>query len=118
MKQNERIKSIIQENNLKQKDFAASLKITESYVSKLVKDPDINISNQLLDLIEEKYGYNPQWILSGSDPKFNTITKNENLSETHQKLISDIEKMSESELLAVRAFIESLDAIRKSSEHR
>ncbi len=112
MNQSDRIKLIIKENMLKQKEFAASVDITESYISKLTKDSSINISNHLLSLIEERYGYNPEWIVNGTEPKFKTISKNEGLSDKHKKLISELEKLPEDELMAIEAFMDSLKAIK------
>ena len=63
MNQCDRLKLILQENHLKQKQLAAELGITESYISKLLKDPDIRLSQSLAALIEEKYGYRADWIL-------------------------------------------------------
>ena len=56
MNQCDRIKLILQENKLKQKQLAAEISVTESYISKLLKDPDIKLSHSLAMLIEEKYG--------------------------------------------------------------
>ena len=57
MNQCGRIRLILQENNLKQKELAAQLGVTESYVSKLLHDPAIRLSQPLAALVEEKYGY-------------------------------------------------------------
>ena len=38
MKLSDRIRLIISENGLKQKEFAQSLQVTESYISKLLRD--------------------------------------------------------------------------------
>ena len=56
MNQCERIKLILQENQLKQKQLASEIGVTESYISKLLKDPNIRLSQSLATLIEEKYG--------------------------------------------------------------
>lgn len=69
MNQCERFKEILKENNLKQKQFAKDIGVTESYVSKLLKNPEINISQSLANLIEERYGYNSEWVQNGISPK-------------------------------------------------
>lgn len=114
MNQCDRIKLIIKENNLKQKEFASSVEISESYISKLVKDPHINISNSLLELIKEKYGYNPNWIVYGKEPKLLTKSKSDSLSDRHKKLISELERMPEEDLLAIEAFMDSLNSIKST----
>ena len=114
MNQCDRIKFILQENKLKQKQLASELGVTESYISKLLKDPDIHLSQSLATLIEEKYGYNAEWVLNGSEPKLRQISKNKGLSELHQKALSQLEKMNDEQIKAILAFINSLDDVEKS----
>lgn len=114
MNQCDRIKLILQENNLKQKQLATEIGVTESYISKLLKNPDIGLSQSLAALIEEKYGYNNEWLLNGTEPKLKQVSKNKNLSELHQKALSQLEKMSDNQVKAVLAFISSLNEIEKS----
>lgn len=101
MNQCDRIKLILQENKLKQKQLASELGVTESYISKLLKDPDIHLSQSLATLIEEKYGYNAEWVLNGSEPKLRQISKNKGLSELHQKALSQLEKMNDEQIKAI-----------------
>lgn len=67
----DRIKIILKENHLKQKELAKELGVTESYISALLKGRNTNISQALATLIEEKYGYNSEWVLNGTEPKLN-----------------------------------------------
>ncbi len=114
MNQCDRIRQILKENKLKQKQFAFAIGVTESYISKLLKDPDIRLSQSLAVLIEEKYGYNAEWILNGTEPKLKQISKDKSLSETHQKALAQLEKMNDEQVKAVLAFINSLDELEKS----
>ncbi len=114
MNQCDRMKLILQENNLKQKQFANEIGVTESYISKLLKNPNINISQPVATLIEERYGYNANWIINGIEPKLKQISKNKGLSELHQKALSQLEKMSDKQIEAILAFINSLDELEKS----
>ncbi len=114
MNQCERIRQILKENKLKQKQFASVIGVTESYISKLLKDPDIRLSQSLAVLIEEKYGYNAEWILNGTEPKLKQISKNNSLSEIHQKALAQLEKMNDEQVKAVLAFINSLDELEKN----
>lgn len=111
MEQCDRIRLIIEENHLKQKQFAAEIGISESYVSMLLKKPNIHLSQSLATLIEEKYGYNAEWILYGLKPKLKRASKNKTFSELHQKAISQLEKMNDDQVKAVLAFINSLNEI-------
>ena len=114
MNQCDRIKLILQENKLKQKQFAAEIGVSESYISMLLKKPDINLSQSLAALIEEKYGYNCDWVLNGTEPKLKQISKNKSLSEFHQKALSQLERMNDEQIKAVLAFINSLEEIENS----
>lgn len=114
MNQCDRIKLILQENKLKQKQFASEIGVSESYISILLKKPDINLSQSLASLIEEKYGYNADWVLNGSEPKLKQISKNKSLSELHQKALSQLEKMNDEQIKAILAFINSLDEVQQS----
>ncbi|RKJ54979.1 XRE family transcriptional regulator [bacterium 1XD42-1] len=114
MELKERISVIIKENHLKQKELAALMGVTESYVSTLLSGRNRNISVSVANLIEEKLGYNAQWLLSGDEPKYKQLSKNPNLSDVHRQVILQLEKMPESEIKAVLAFINSLDDIEKS----
>lgn len=114
MNQCDRIKLILQENKLKQKQFAAEIGVTESYISKLLKDPNIRLSQSLANLIEEKYGYNVDWILNEKEPKLKQISKNKTLSEVHQKALYQLQKMNDEQIKAVLAFINSLNEIEES----
>ena len=114
MELKERISVIIKENHLKQKELAALMGVTESYVSTLLSGRNRNISVSVANLIEEKLGYNAQWLLSGDEPKYKQLSKNPNLSDIHRQVILQLEKMPESEIRAVLAFINSLDDIEKS----
>lgn len=110
MNQCNRIKTILQENNINQTQFAAELGVTKSYISKLLKEPDINLSNTLANLIEERYGYSALWILHGTEPKYVDFSKNMNLSILHRKAIRKIKTMDDSQLKALLSFIELLDS--------
>lgn len=114
MNQCDRIRLILKENRLKQRQLANEIGVTESYISMLLKKPDINLSQSLASLIEEKYGYNADWILHGTEPKLKQISKNKTLSELHQKALTQLEKMSDEQVKAVLAFINSLDELEKA----
>ena len=117
MNQCDRLKLILQENHLKQKQLAGELGVTESYISKLLKSPDIRLSQPLAALIEERYGYRANWILNGEEPKLKQVSRNRDLSELHQKALTQLEKMTDSQVKAVLAFMNSLDDIEKFLSH-
>ena len=114
MSLSERIKLILKENKLKQKDFAHEIGVTESYISAIVNGRNANLSQPLASLIEEKYGYSSEWVLAGSEPKLKQVSKNKSLTEFHQKALMKLEKMNDAEIKAVLAFINSLEQIEKA----
>lgn len=113
MTQCDRIRLILQENKLKQRQLAAELGVTESYISKLLKEPNIRLSQSVATLIEVKYGYCADWVLNGKEPKLKQVSKNKGLSEIHQRALTQLEKLDDNQVKAVLAFINSLDDIER-----
>jgi transcriptional regulator with XRE-family HTH domain len=102
----DRMRTVINECGLKQKDFAKSINVTDSYISKLVRD-ESGISNSTAMLIEKLYGYSKDWIITGRGPK--TIAdRGRSLTGLQRKMMVEIEQMNEDELRAMLAFRESL----------
>jgi transcriptional regulator with XRE-family HTH domain len=102
----DRMRSIINECELKQKAFAKSINVTDSYISKLLRD-ESGMSNSTAMLIEQLYGYSKDWIIAGKEPKM-LAGRGRNLTGMQRKIIMDVEQMSEDELRALLAFIETL----------
>lgn len=107
-----RIKIIIKEHSLKQKEFAKSINVTESYISKLLRN-ESGLSNSTAALIEEKYGYSVDWIINGTEPKMSKKSNARNLTPIQRNVIADIEQMNQAELIAVKSFISSLNEYKK-----
>lgn len=110
----ERIKIILEENNIKQKDFAKTLGVTESYISAIINKRNKKISLSLASLIEEKYGFNIDWLLHGTGEKIKQFSKNTELTNMQKKTIEQIEKMDNIQLKSVLAFINSLEQIEQN----
>jgi transcriptional regulator with XRE-family HTH domain len=105
----DRLKIIIGECGIKQKEFAKGINVTDSYISKVLRD-ESGMSNSTALLIERMYGYSKNWIMTGQGPKMAAGGKRR-LSSLQKKIIMDVEKMDEDELQALYAFIESLKKI-------
>lgn len=114
MELKDRLQLILDERHLKQKDLASTIKVTESYVSNMLKGKRSNISESLAMLIEQTYGYSAQWILTGEGDRYSTQANIPELSSTKKRVIAEIEKMSEAELDAVKVFINSLSEYKKA----
>jgi plasmid maintenance system antidote protein VapI len=102
----DRMKIIIDECDLKQKEFAKNINVTDSYISKVLRN-ESGMSNSTALLIERMYGYSKDWIITGQEPKM-IARRGRNLSSLQKKIIMDVEQMNEEELRALYAFIESL----------
>lgn len=107
----ERIQLILEENHLKQKEFAKEIGVTESYISAIINGRNSKISQALATLIEEKYGYSISWLLEGINPKLKVVGKNRTLSDIHKKAILQIEKLTPEQIKAVLAFVKSLEEV-------
>jgi len=102
----DRIRIIINESELKQKAFAKSINVTDSFISKLLRD-ESGMANSTALLIEQLYGYSKEWILAGKEPKI-LAKKERNVTSLQKQIIMAVERMDEHELRAVHTFIESL----------
>jgi transcriptional regulator with XRE-family HTH domain len=105
----DRMRIIINESGLKQKAFAKSINVTDSYISKLIRD-ESGMSNSTAMLIEQLYGYSKNWILTGGEPKM-LIGKGPDLTTLQKRIITVVEQMNENELRALLAFIETLKKV-------
>lgn len=106
----ERIKLILSEHNIKQVDFAETLGISANYVNQLVNGKKVNISETLAKLIEETYGYSSQWLMTGIGEKNSTPS----LSAVKVEFLKRVQKMPEDEIIALLAFANSLESVKKS----
>ena len=114
MELKDRIRLILDEQPIKQKELASAIKVTESYVSNILKGNRCNISWALALLIEQAFGYSAQWVLTGEGDRYVSKSNAPDLSPTKKRLIAEIEKMSEPELDAIKVFIDSLDGYKKA----
>lgn len=103
----QRIKSILNEQKIKQIDFAKALGISANYVNLIVNDKKTTISDTLAKLIEETYGYSSQWILNETG---NKLIRND-LTVEKTEICKKVQKMSDSEVKAVLAFVNTLSNI-------
>jgi transcriptional regulator with XRE-family HTH domain len=111
----ERIKTILDENNLKQNAFAESIYVTGSYISKLLRG-ESGLASSTATLIEKKYGYTANWILTGEEPKMSTNRLPSDITPLQRQIISSVESMNDAELSALKAFIESLKVYKSHVE--
>ncbi|ULQ60278.1 helix-turn-helix domain-containing protein [Brucepastera parasyntrophica] len=103
----DRIRTIIQETGLSQKDFAQSLNVTGSYISKLLRN-ESGVSNTTAMLIEKLYGYSSEWIMDGKGACKRFPADSEKRTSLQKKIISNVEQMEPLELEFLYSFITSL----------
>lgn len=108
----QRIKLILKEQKIKQIDFAKTLGISANYVNLIVNDKKHTISDTLAKLIEETYGYSSQWILNETGDK---LSQND-LTFEKTEILKKIQKMSDNEVKAVLAFVNTLDSLNIKEE--
>jgi transcriptional regulator with XRE-family HTH domain len=112
----DRIRTIINECGLTQKEFAKNINVTDSYISKVLRN-ESGMSNSTALLIEQLYNYSKNWIITGNEPKI-INGSGRNLSILQKKIIMDVEQMKENELKVLFAFIESLKKIEVHSSKK
>jgi len=113
MELGDRFKLILTENGLKQKELAKEIGVTESYISAILHGRNKNISASLASLIEQKYGYRADWVLYGTGSKKND-DETRKLSLLHLMAIDQVKKMSQPQIKAVMAFLNSLEDIERN----
>lgn len=106
----ERLDIILSERKIKQVQFAGALGVSANYVNQLVNGKKVNISDTLAMLIEETYGYSAQWVLTGDGEKYATPS----LSVAKASFIKRVKKMPDDEVIALLAFADSFDKIKKA----
>jgi transcriptional regulator with XRE-family HTH domain len=101
----DRIREIINEIGLNQKKFAQAIGVSDSFISKILRD-ETGISNARAQVIEGLYKFSRDWILNGTEPKkksdFGRI-----LTPLQIQAINSIEQMEDNELIEVLTYIET-----------
>ena len=107
----ERIKTIIKERGLTQIAFAKALGISVNYANTVANDSNKvkSISETLAKLIEETYGYSAEWVMNGTGDKMAWGDTGASRAE----ILKKIQKMSDAEVNATLAFVETLQSVNK-----
>ena len=79
--------------------------IGPNYVNQLANGKKTNMSDTLVKLIEETYGYSAQWLMTGEGEK----NPSQLLSPAKKELIKKVQKMPEDEVAALLAFSKILE---------
>lgn len=108
----QRLKMVLTERGIKQVEFARALGISANYVNLLVNNKKDTISETLAKLIEETYGFSAEWVLTGIGEKYSAIGTSAEKAEVLKK----IQRMSDCEVRAVLAFVNSLESLKGDHE--
>lgn len=108
----QRLKTILGERGVKQVEFAKTLGISANYVNLIVNDRKDTISETLAKLIEETYGFSAEWVLTGTGEKYTATGTSAEKAEVLKK----IQRMSDCEVRAVLAFVNSLESLKEDRE--
>jgi transcriptional regulator with XRE-family HTH domain len=111
---NERIRLILKERNVKQVDFAKTLGITANYANQLATGRKTAISEILAKLIEDRYGYAAQWVMDGIGERY----AKRDVSNRRQELIDKINRMSQTQVNAVLAYVRSLEELEQKPDEQ
>lgn len=103
---NDRIGILLSELNLTKTAFAESLKVSQQYISKLVKTG--TPSDLLIDDICEKYNINEEWLRFGIGDMYAHKSRSEAIAEFAGDLMKDEEDSFR------RRFIEALAQLNES----
>lgn len=95
----ERIRKILDEQNLKQTEFAEALGVSVNYISLLANGKKTNISLTLAKLIDALYGYPATWVMEG------TLSRDKT-EYLRKYAVEQIMKMDEYELGKLEKFID------------
>ena len=98
----DRLKILLKELNMSQRQFAIMIDINEGYFSRVIQGKS-QPSSKLLSIIEKTFKVNIQWLEHGEGEIF---TSNESLNK--KKIIAILDTLNEDQLIAVSSFIKYL----------
>jgi len=90
----DRLKILISETGLSQKEFAERINISSSAITQFIKGQSKGLNSDTIQSIISVYNINPTWLLTGEGEMFNTPSdvKDGKVSYTAITDISDISK--------------------------
>lgn len=97
------LKILLQELNLSQRQFALALCLDPGYFSRIIqgKTP---LNSRLQLLIEKTFNVNGEWLRTGDGSMF--IVPNDSAIKT--KVLAEIDKLNDSQLILIDSFIQYL----------
>lgn len=99
----ERLKILIKELNMSQRQFAMKINLDAGYFSRIVQGK-VNPPDRILLLIENVFGVNKEWLENGNGEMFSA----EGISLTKKQVLESIDLLNDEQINAVSSFIKYL----------
>ena len=104
MEIHENLQKLLQELNISQRQFALALHLDPGYFSRIIQGKTPLIARLQL-LIENTYNVNGDWLRTGEGSMFKTQSN----SAIRQKVLVEIDRLSDEQLNLLDAFIQYLN---------
>ena len=88
----ERFNEVLKYTGLSQVDFAKEIGVHRSYISRILSETNRGISNSLAFVIEEKFGVDSNWLLTGKGEMIKMYSKSPELNEIQQEFMEAVER--------------------------
>lgn len=99
----ERLKTLLNELGISQRQFAMRIHLDPGYFSKIIQGK-VNPPNRILLLIENVFNVNKTWLESGEGEIFS----NQGISLTKKQVLESIDTLNDEQVNAVSSFIKFL----------
>lgn len=99
----ERLKILLKELNMSQRQFAMKIDLDAGYFSRIMQGK-VNPPNRILLLIENVFNVNKDWLENGEGDIFST----QGISLTKKQILEAIDTLSDEQVEAVSSFIKYL----------
>lgn len=112
----QRFRKAIKYLRITHQQVADAVGVSRVYVTKLLTENDRKMSQHLALTIENKLGISADWLLKGSGEMFKTYTKMPELTPKQRQLTEKLEKLNESQINAVIAFMDTLEKLEEENK--
>lgn len=99
----ERLKILLKELNISQRQFAMKINLDAGYFSRIMQGK-VNPPNRILLLIENIFNVNKNWLENGEDEMFS----NQGISLAKKQILESIDSLNDEQVHAVSSFIKYL----------
>jgi DNA-binding helix-turn-helix protein len=108
---NERLKILLKELGLSQRQFAMKINLDAGYFSRIIRGK-VNPPDRILLLIENVFNVNKDWLENGEGEIFS----GKDISLAKKQILESIEMLSDEQIHAVSSFLKYLTENKKKGE--